>query len=207
MVERSAGPAPSSNGTRMVETDRFAKVEVTNLAALHDWLAAHHAQEESVWLVRYKQHVNDKYVGRLEALDELIAFGWIDGVARKLDGDRTMQLISPRQQQIWTQTYRERAARLEAEGRMQESGRAAIARSKELGLWEADADVDALIVPDDLAFALKGTVAEQNFAGAAPSYRRNVLRWIKRAKTSETRAARIGRTVEFASRNDRIPQM
>ena len=94
-----------------------------------------HGNDESVWMVRYKQHIADKYVGRLEALDLLIAFGWIDGIARKLDEDRTMQLISPRRQQVWTQTYRERAARLEADGRMEESGRAAIRLSQALGLW------------------------------------------------------------------------
>lgn len=173
----------------MIETDRFAKVEIASLDELHTWLAANHAQEESVWMVRYKQHVADKYVGRLEALDLLIAFGWIDGIARKLDDDRTMQLISPRRQQVWTQTYRERAARLEAEGRMEESGRAAIQRSQMLGLWEADADVDALLVPDDLAQALRAGGGSTNFADAAPSYRRNVLRWIKQAKKPETRAA------------------
>jgi uncharacterized protein YdeI (YjbR/CyaY-like superfamily) len=191
----------------MIETDRFAKVQIASLRDLHDWLAANHAQEESVWMVRYKQHVADRYVGRLEALDELMAFGWIDGIARKLDDDRTMQLISPRRQQVWTQTYRDRAARLEAEGRMQESGRAAVRRSQDLGLWEADADVDALLVPVDLTAALRMGNAETNFAEAPPSYRRNVLRWIKQAKKPETRAARIERTVDYAQRNARIPQM
>ena len=191
----------------MIETERFAKVEIASLEELHAWLAAKHAQDESVWMVRYKQHIADRYVGRLEALDLLIAFGWIDGIARKLDENRTMQLISPRRQQVWTQTYRERASRLEAEGRMEESGRTAIRRSQALGLWEADADVDALLVPEDLARVLRDAQAETNFADAAPSYRRNVLRWIKQAKKPETRAARIERTIDFAMRNARMPQM
>ena len=191
----------------MIETERFAKVEIASLEELHTWLSANHGKDESVWMVRYKQHIADKYVGRLEALDLLIAFGWIDGIARKLDEDRTMQLISPRRQQVWTQTYRERAARLEAEGRMEESGRTAIRRSQALGLWEADADVDALLVPEDLARALRDAQAETNFVDAPPSYRRNVLRWIKQAKKLETRAARIERTIDFAKRNARMPQM
>lgn len=191
----------------MIETDRFARVEIASLAELHAWLAANHGQQASVWMVRYRQHVADKYVGRLEALDVLIAFGWIDGIARKLDADQTMQLISPRRQQVWTQTYRDRAAQLEAEGRMEASGRAAVQRSKALGLWEADADVDALLVPDDLAAALRMAQAEANFAEAAPSYRRNVLRWIKQAKRAETRTARIHRTVDYAKRRVRMPQM
>ncbi|MEL6873602.1 MAG: YdeI/OmpD-associated family protein, partial [Pseudomonadota bacterium] len=42
---------------------------------------------------------------------------------------------------------------------------------------------------------------------AAPSYRRNVLRWIKLAKTPSTRAKRIAQAAEFAERDAKIPQM
>lgn len=191
----------------MIDTDRFSKVEVASLDELRTWLLDNHTQKQSVWMVRYKQHILDKYVARLEALDLLIAFGWTDGVARKLDDDKTMQLISPRKQQVWTKTYRDCASRLEAEGRMEESGREAIRQSQALGLWEADADVDALQVPDDLAKALSAAQAEMNFANTAPSYRRNVLRWIKQSKKPETRQSRIQRAVDYAQTNARIPQM
>lgn len=191
----------------MIETDHFNKVEIASLYDLEAWLDANHSQKDSVWMVRYKKHVANKYVARLDALDLLIAFGWIDGIARKLDDDRTMQLIAPRKQQVWTQTYRDRAARLEAEWRMRDSGRAAIRQSKALGLWKADADVDALRIPDDLQSALLGAQAEANFGNAAPSYRRNVLRWIKQAKKPETRARRIARTVKCSRRDERVPQM
>lgn len=36
----------------MIDTDRFAKVEITRLDELHAWLAANHAQDESAWMVR-----------------------------------------------------------------------------------------------------------------------------------------------------------
>ncbi len=42
------------------------------------------------------------------------------------------------------------------------------------------------------------------FAGAAPSYRRNVLRWIAKAQRPETRAARVARVAETAGRGERI---
>ncbi len=90
---------------------------------------------------------------------------------------------------------------------MRDSGRAAIRQSNALGLWKADADVDALRIPDDLQSALVGAQAKANFGNAAPSYRRNVLRWIKQAKKPETRARRIARTVECSRRDERVPQM
>jgi uncharacterized protein YdeI (YjbR/CyaY-like superfamily) len=192
----------------MIETDKFEKIEVASLAELRSWLSANHVQEASVWLVRYKKSTPTKFVDRLDALDELLCFGWIDGLARKLDDERTMQLISPRRQQAWAQSYKDRVVRLEQEGRMEAPGRAAIQRSKELGLWHAYADSDALLVPDDLRSALIALPqANQWFDNSAPSYRRNVLRWIGSAKTSTTRIKRIEQTAELAKLGEKVPQM
>jgi uncharacterized protein YdeI (YjbR/CyaY-like superfamily) len=192
----------------MIETDKFEKVELASLAELRSWLSANHTQEASVWLVRHKKTTPTKFIDRLDALDELLCFGWIDGLARKLDDERTMQLISPRRQQAWAQSYKDRVARLEQEGRMEAPGRAAIQRSKELGLWDAYAEIDALQVPDDLRAALTGLPhARVWFDNSAPSYRRNVLRWIGLAKTPATRDKRVKQTVELASQRQKVPQM
>ncbi|MGF1562921.1 MAG: YdeI family protein [Geminicoccaceae bacterium] len=192
----------------MIETDRFAKIEVTSAGALRAWLEQHHGQSDSVWLVTFKKHVAGRYVGREAVLDELIAFGWIDGIRRKLDADRTMQLIGPRRHDVWALSYKQRAARLIADGRMHAAGLKAIEAAKRQGLWDAMADVDALRVPDDLQAALEAMPpAAAWFAAAAPSYRRNVLHWIKLAKKAETRATRIARTAELAARGEKVAQM
>lgn len=192
----------------MIETERFEQVAIASLAELRTWLSENHSREDSVWLMRFRKTVPDKFVDRLDALDELLCFGWIDGIARKLDEQRTMQLISRRRQQGWSQSYRDRVVRLEAEGRMQPPGREAVVRSKTLGLWDAYAAVDALLVPEDLEAALAATSSGlSSFLSAAPSYRRNVLRWISAAKQPATRAKRITVAVEAAAAGRRLPQM
>ncbi|WP_240518565.1 hypothetical protein [Leptolyngbya sp. BC1307] len=40
----------------------FEQVEVTSRAAWRNWLAAHHQQPESIWLVTYKKHTGDRYL-------------------------------------------------------------------------------------------------------------------------------------------------
>ena len=60
-------------------------------------------------MVTFKKSEADKYVSRWDVLDELICFGWIDGIRRKLDDNKTMQLISPRKVEHWAKTYKERA--------------------------------------------------------------------------------------------------
>lgn len=186
-----------------IKTESFAKVEVTSAAALRVWLEVHHDQSDSVWLVTFKKSVPGKFVSTSEVLDELIAFGWIDGIRRKLDDNRTMQLIAPRQAQHWSKTYKDRASRLEKEGRMHDAGRAAITRSKTLGMWSFLDDVDALIKPQDLIDALEASPpAMATFEAYPPSAQRFALRDIKLAKTAKTRSKRISDVTQRAQKGE-----
>jgi len=141
-------------------------------------------------------------------LDALIAYGWIDGIRRKLDDQRTMQLIFQRKTQSWSATYKQRADRLEAEGRIQKSGRDALSQSKLLDLWDAMQDLDTLLIPNDLEILLdKDRTAATNFTDCPPSYKRNVLRWLKSAKTARTRQKRLHSIFTECKTENRIPQM
>lgn len=188
-----------------MDADSFERVEVTSEDALWAWLEARHSLSRSVWLVTWKAARRDKYLSREQVLDALVAYGWTDGRRMKLDDDRTMQLISPRKQHAWAQSYKSRAARLESEGRMKAPGRARIAEAKASGLWNATVDVDACEEPDDLHAALDASGGAAWWASAAPSYRRNILRWIAGAKRDETRRRRIDDVAVRAARGDKVP--
>lgn len=176
----------------MVKTENFIKVEVKSATALREWLTINHKQKESIWLVTFKKQIPDKYVSIQEVLDELLCFGWIDGVRRKFDENKTMQLISPRQVQHWTNTYKERFQKLEKDGRMTDAGRNAVLLSKKNGLWDFMEDVDKLIKPTDFLKCLEDNPpALSNFDKFGKSSKRFMLRYIKIAKTTETRAKRI----------------
>ncbi|PRY68724.1 YdeI/OmpD-associated family protein [Marivita geojedonensis] len=153
-------------------------LEITSADQLWTWLAENHGTHASVRLVTWKAANREKYVGREEVLDALIAHGWIDGRRFAVDDSRTAQLVSPRKQQAWSKSYKNRAERLRREGRMHPAGEAAIEEGRASGLWNYYDDVDALVVPSDLAFVLE----MEKWNALAPSYRRNVLRWIKLAK-------------------------
>lgn len=189
----------------MVDSNRYPHLEVRSADELRTWLDAHHGRTEGVWLVTWKKHTGASHVSRDAVLDELLCYGWIDGVIRKVDEDRSMQLVTPRRTDAWTATYRTRALRLQTEGRLAEPGILAIARAKASGGWEALPDVDALVVPTDLGEALDAMAgAKQWFDTSAPSYRRNVLRWIAKAQRPETRANRIATVAETAARGEKI---
>lgn len=179
------------------------ELEIKDAQQLWDWLADNHGQTQSLRLITWKAAHPQHYVSRDAVLDALIAHGWIDGRRFVVDDMKTAQLIAPRQQQAWSQSYKDRAARLQNEGRMHAAGFAAIEAGRASGLWDFFADVDALIVPKDLAEMLDQTAWD----ALAPSYRRNVLRWIKLAKTPSTRDKRIAQAVATTDKGEKIPQM
>lgn len=190
----------------MIKTQNFEKVEVTSFDELFGWLERNHTQKDSIWIVTYKKHIEEKYVSTSEILDAVLCFGWIDGIRRKLDDNKTMQLISPRKAQHWTKSYKERAAKLIAAGKMQEAGMQLIDDSKASGLWNFMDDVDSLIMPDDLVTALQEyPEATENFNAFNPSSKRNMLRHIKLAKTDKTRQKRIKQLSELASLGKKLP--
>lgn len=189
----------------MIDSDRYPRVEVASVAHLHQWLAENYARDEAVWLVTYRKNVQDKYVTTDQVLDELVSFGWTDGIRRKVDDQRTMQLISPRRTKPWARTYKVRAERLIAEGRMQRSGLDSVRAAKESGAWDEWNDVDDLLVPEDLRAALVAAPpAWEVFASFPPSVTRNILRWVAAAKTAPTRSKRITATVDEARQGRRV---
>lgn len=189
----------------MLKTENFEKVEVTSTDELRQWLIYNHKQHQSVWLVTYKSIVPENYLSTADVLDELLCFGWIDGIRRKLDETKTMQLISPRRVEHWSKTYKERASKLIESGKMEAAGFASIEVSKQNGLWDFLNDVDNLIIPPDLSSALKGSDGAFEFFNAInPSSKRFVLRWLKIAKTNKTRTSRIEQLVALSAKGEKL---
>ena len=190
----------------MIETEKFQQVEITSQSELREWLIQNHQQKESIWLVTYKKAIEEKYVSTSQVLDELLCFGWIDGIRRKLDENRTMQLIAPRKAQHWSGTYTARVAKLTKANKMHTSGLKSVELAKQNGLWSFMDDVDQLIKPEDLDAALKKeSDAQLFFDHINDSSKRFVLRWLKLSKTIQTRQNRIHKIVELSKKGEKLP--
>lgn len=175
-----------------ISGDRFFELEVASREQLLKWLDHNHSRKEGIWLITFKKVERAKYISTDEVLDSLVAYGWTDGIRRKLDDTRTRQFVSPRRTQPWAQSYKDRAERLISEGLMATPGQASIDLAKASGMWEDMQSVDQLLIPHDLEIALAQSMnARQNFDSFPPSTRRNILRWIHSAKANETREKRV----------------
>ena len=60
------------------------------------WLRKNYKTAKVVWLVFHKKHTGRPRVAYNDAVEEAIAFGWIDSTAKKIDEDRYAQRFTPR---------------------------------------------------------------------------------------------------------------
>lgn len=169
------------------------------------WLDEHHATSPGVWQVSWKKHTGRPTVAYEEAVTEALAVGWVDSKGQRLDDDRTMLWFTRRRTTSgWSRPNKLRVERLLAEGRMGPAGQAAIDAAHENGTWSLLDDVEALVVPDDLAAAFDlHPGAREHWESFTRSAKRSILEWIVTAKRPETRRARIAETAEKAGRGER----
>ena len=176
-------------------------VTVRSRADLRDWLAVHHATSPGVWLATYKKH-HPHYLPWMEAVEELICWGWVDGQVAALDTDRMRHRVARRSpKSAWSAVNKDIVVRMRATGRMTEAGEAVIAEAVATGMWTFLDDVELLEVPEDMAVALGDLRGVWD--DFPRSVKRGTLEWIKTAKTAPTRAKRIADVVGNAARGQR----
>jgi uncharacterized protein YdeI (YjbR/CyaY-like superfamily) len=174
-------------------------IEITSRAQWRAWLEANHASEIGVWVVRFKKHCGDRHVGWPDVVQECLRFGWIDSQTKRVDDERVRLLATPRKPgSIWSAVNKEHIAELEAAGLMTPAGQARIDAAKADGSWTFLDDIDALVVPEDLAAALAKAKATARWEAVSPSERKRHLYAIKVAKRPPTRSKRIAAAVAAA---------
>jgi uncharacterized protein YdeI (YjbR/CyaY-like superfamily) len=171
-----------------------------DVAAWRDWLTANHDSVRGVWVASWRKGSARTSVAYEDLVEEAICFGWIDSTVNILDDDRGLQLMTPRRPKSgWTRLNRQRVATLEAQGRMTEAGRRAVATAKANGWWTIYDAVEDLCEPADLTQALNASpAARAAWAGFPPSARKQMLWWVVTASRPPTRASRIARIVADA---------
>ncbi|MGG4144939.1 YdeI/OmpD-associated family protein [Paenibacillus algorifonticola] len=96
---------------------------ITSREALRIWLHENGKTEKSCW-VAVSMTPNPNTLQYLDAVEECLCFGWIDGVKKKTSKSQLAQRLSPRSKKSsWTELNKERVRRLEKLGLMSDEGR------------------------------------------------------------------------------------
>ncbi|MGZ4398935.1 MAG: YdeI/OmpD-associated family protein [Gaiellaceae bacterium] len=190
----------------MSALDELELLEPNDRDEWRAWLEGNHAEASRVWLAIGKKGGARTSLSYEQAVEEALCFGWIDGIVQRLDDERFRQLFARRKERsTWSRSNKERVARLEAEGRMRPAGLAAVETAKANGSWTVLDEVEDLVVPDDLAAALRSRPAAlRNFEAFPPSARKAFLYWVAGVKSPLKRAERIAETARMASENRRL---
>jgi len=96
---------------------------VHSAAEWREWLVLHHAEKKEIWLIYYKKTSGKIGISYEESVEQALCFGWIDGAIKGIDKDTYAGRFTPRRAKSpWSESNRERVARLLRDGRMTEAG-------------------------------------------------------------------------------------
>ncbi len=183
---------------------------MTTRAAWRAWLAAHHASEREAWLVFHKVHTGAPTVAYEDAVEEAIAFGWVDSLVKRLDDETYARKFTPRKAGSgWSEVNRRRLAKVLREGAMTEAG-LAVADPEVVALGGAVAPVapgrraEPSLAPELRRELDRHARARAAFEALAPSHRRNFVGWIMDAKREETRRRRLAEAITLLAEGKKL---
>ncbi len=180
---------------------------VTNGVAWRQWLRQHHRDSSVIWLVFKKKNSGAPSINYETAVEEALCFGWIDSIIKNLDEASYARKFTPRKPTSkWSPSNKARVERLIAAGRMTASGQRLVDEARTSGRWDESAGPDIPPgIPPELADALAGNArASKNFAGLAPSYRRQYIGWVAVAKRPATRHKRVAESIALLERGEKL---
>jgi uncharacterized protein YdeI (YjbR/CyaY-like superfamily) len=174
-------------------------------AALRAWLTEHHDTETELWVGLYKKGVPKQSVSYHEAVEEALCFGWIDGIARRVDDEVRAQRFTPRRRtSSWSAVNIAKVAELTEAGRMHPAGLAAFEGRDRRKDASYSYERAASALPPEFEEQLRADERVWSFWQAQiPSYRRTVTHWVMSAKQEKTRQRRLATLIEDC-RNDRL---
>lgn len=180
------------------------KLEVRNRDAWRRWLEKNHNKEKEIWLTLFKKHSGRVGISYVDAVEEALCFGWIDGIMKRVDEEKHVQRFSPRKpDSVWSLLNKKRALKMIKEGKMTEAGLKLVDYAKKTGKWQvAYSSKTKPKLPPDLKKAFKeNNIAYKNFSAFSNSQQLAYIFWVLGAKRKETREKRIKVVIEIALNN------
>jgi uncharacterized protein YdeI (YjbR/CyaY-like superfamily) len=144
-------------------------------AAWRRWLLRNHTRKKEIWLVAHDKKSGKQSIAYNDAVEEALAFGWIDSTVKKLGPHTRAQRFTPRRAgSPISEMNRARVRRLIKDGRMTPAGLAAIGGPPKRG---------PLRVAPDVRRALRAAPdAWRQFERFPDAYKRIRLGWIEGAR-------------------------
>jgi uncharacterized protein YdeI (YjbR/CyaY-like superfamily) len=186
-------------------TDHTDAVYFDAPSDLRHWLEANHETTAELWVGFHRRATGRPTIAWAQLVDEVLCFGWIDGLRKGIDADRWAIRITPRKRtSIWSAVNVRRVPELVAAGRMTPAGlRVFEARdtkkvpySYETGSIPLDAASEARLRANDAAWRW--------FQAQPPSYRRTAGHWVMSPKREDTHQRRLATLIEDSASGRKV---
>jgi uncharacterized protein YdeI (YjbR/CyaY-like superfamily) len=171
------------------------------------WLKRNHSREKEAWLIFYKKQACKGKMSYLEALDEALCFGWIDGRLKRIDDERHMIRFSPRRERsIWSDRNVTRVRELIVEGKMTPAGLAKIdKKTLNRPTFDNGKKRPRFRISSEMKRRLMiNAKAWKNYCNLAPSAKEQYAYWLTSAKKPETREKRLKKAIALLMRNKKL---
>jgi uncharacterized protein YdeI (YjbR/CyaY-like superfamily) len=176
---------------------------------LRAWFEANHETATEAFIGYYRRGVDKPSTTWVQAVEEALCFGWIDGITFRVDDEVTANRFTPRRPTSnWSAVNVAKVAELRAAGRMRPAGiRAFEERDRSKDASYSYERHESTFPPDWLDRFRADESAWTYWVEETPSYRRQVTHWVVSAKRPETRERRFATLLADSTAGRRIGPM
>ena len=187
-------------------------IHFRNRVEFRNWLNNNHDTNPGIWVIFYKKHINIDCIKYNELLEEVLCFGWIDSLIKKIDDDKYARKITPRTNtQKWSELNKKKVIELIKEDKMTQAGLHKIDNYLKTGKvdWPVNKsgkkELKENDIPDFIIEELaKNEPALINFNKLATTYKRHYLLWITNARKEETIRSRLKESIGLLKENKKL---
>ena len=175
-----------------------------NREEFRKWLTKNALSDDGIWLIFDKQK-NSATISAVEALEEALCFGWIDGQMESIDEKYYKKYFKQRREDSnWSEKNKKLIEKLESQNIMTEYGREKVKHAKENGFWgsseKEEVTDDHISQFEDMVKPYK--LAYTNFMKMAKSARKAYAgSYFFGAKTEEGKQKRFNTIIERLNLN------
>lgn len=170
------------------------------------WLADNHDRASEV-SVGFRKTKSAAAMTLPQAVDQALAFGWIDGARHSIDEGAYRIRFAPRKPtSVWSRANLARYAELEAEGLIEPAGRAAFEISSARRSRYSYEGESAVFTAAQISQFRADPAAWMYFQSRTPAYRKAATNWVTSAKLEKTQAKRLETLITTSAGEQPLPQ-
>jgi uncharacterized protein YdeI (YjbR/CyaY-like superfamily) len=175
-------------------------------SGFRSWLEQNHKKETEVLVGFYKIDSGKLSMTWPQSVDEVLCFGWIDGIRKSIDKDSYCIRFTPRKKtSIWSTVNITKVTELNKKGLMQPSGLEAFDnRTEEKSeIYSFESATKKLTESFENKFKTNKK-AWDYFISQAASYKKTVIHWIMTARHESTQVSRLEKTIAESEKHKRL---